>query len=373
MSSIQKRPNGKWRARYRDRVGREHARHFARKVDAQRWLDEATTGLVTGLYVTPEAGRITFKRWFDEWSARQVWEQGTRETAEQIAATVTFADLPLASIRTADVELWVKSMREPRKGRPDGLAPSTITTRFNYLAMCFRGAVRDKRIPVDPSAGVKLPRRRRADKAMTIPTPEQMGALIDAADPDFRAFILVCAFAGLRLGEAAGLQLADVDFLRRTLDVRRQVQGNTVASSRVCPPKYGAERTVYVPPALVEALAAHVEQYGVRGDERWVFSREAHVHHRQTAGHMWRRARDAAGLEGFTLHDARHFYASGLIAAGCDVVTVQRALGHTSPTITLSTYAHLWPDAEDRTRAAATDLMTAVTKPRADSLRTVEA
>jgi hypothetical protein len=44
------------------------------------------------------------------------------------------------------------------------------------------------------------------------------------------------------------------------------------------------------------------------------------------------------------MHDLRHFYASGLIAAGCDVVT-------------LNTYSHLWPTAEDRTRASAADLM----------------
>ena len=45
MASIAKRPNGKWRARYRDAAGREHARHFERKVDAQRWLDEVTASL----------------------------------------------------------------------------------------------------------------------------------------------------------------------------------------------------------------------------------------------------------------------------------------------------------------------------------------
>lgn len=61
------------------------------------------------------------------------------------------------------------------------------------------------------------------------------------------------------------------------------------------------------------------------------------------------------------LHDLRHFYASGLIAAGCDVVTVQRALGHSSATTTLNTYSHLWPTAEDRTRAAAADLMSQAT------------
>jgi integrase len=66
----------------------------------------------------------------------------------------------------------------------------------------------------------------------------------------------------------------------------------------------------------------------------------------------------------------RHFYASGLIASGCDVVTVQRALGHSSATVTLNVYSHLWPTAEDRTRAAAGDLMAAAFGAAADSLRT---
>jgi integrase len=59
----------------------------------------------------------------------------------------------------------------------------------------------------------------------------------------------------------------------------------------------------------------------------------------------------------------RHFYASGLIAAGCDVVRVQRALGHAKATTTLDTYSHLWPTAEDRTRQAATELWASAVSP----------
>ena len=88
---------------------------------------------------------------------------------------------------------------------------------------------------------------------------------------------------------------------------------------------------------------------------------------RNSAGHQWREVRKATGLGGYTLHDLRHFYASGLIASGCDVVTVQRALGHSSATITLGVYSHLWPTAEDRTRAAAGDLMAAALGAFADS------
>jgi integrase len=62
----------------------------------------------------------------------------------------------------------------------------------------------------------------------------------------------------------------------------------------------------------------------------------------------------------YKLHELRHYFASGLIAAGCDVVTVQRAMGHASATTTLSTYSHLWPTVEDKTRAAASGLAAAV-------------
>jgi integrase len=75
-----------------------------------------------------------------------------------------------------------------------------------------------------------------------------------------------------------------------------------------------------------------------------------------------------AGRAPVKLHDLRHYYASGLIAAGCDVVTVQRALGHASATVTLNTYAHLRPTAEARTRAAAASML-AETLSTADSVR----
>jgi hypothetical protein len=59
MASISKRSNGQWRARYRDKHGREHARHFARKIDAQSWLDGVTTAVQTGTYVDRPAPTST--------------------------------------------------------------------------------------------------------------------------------------------------------------------------------------------------------------------------------------------------------------------------------------------------------------------------
>ncbi|MEU8297640.1 site-specific integrase [Micromonospora sp. NPDC048909] len=383
MASIQKRPDGKYRARYRDETGREHAKHFTRRVDAQHWLDEQTAAIVTGQFVDPKAGRITFARYFDDWASRQVWASGTERAMRLAASTVPFADVQLRALRRSHVEQWVKAMQtaDRGKGKPRGLAPGTIKTRFNNVRSVLRAAVRDRFIPSDPSEGVTLPRTRRADAAMEIPTPAQVRALLDAAGPRFLAFVALAAFAGLRLGEAAAVQVGDVNFLGRSLRVQRQVQRGPGGTVEMTPPKYGSERTVFLATDLVEILSRHVAEHRPGSDlRRWLFEGEpGNPPHQNTVGYWWRKACRDAGVGGFTLHDLRHYFASGLIAQGCDVVTVQRALGHGSPTVTLKTYAHLWPTAEDRTRKAAAALMTETLGSRptavdpADYLRTREA
>jgi hypothetical protein len=102
--NIAKRPNGKWRARYRDEAGHERARHFDRKVDARRWLDEVSSTVLAGTYVDPAAGKITFKRFYNEWAPRQLWVPSTRANADLATGSVTFADLPMKSIRRSHVE-----------------------------------------------------------------------------------------------------------------------------------------------------------------------------------------------------------------------------------------------------------------------------
>lgn len=351
--NIARRPNGKWRARYRDESGLERTRHFDRKVDAQFWLDQVTTAVVTGTYADPKSGRITFAAFFGEWSARQVWAPGTVLAMSLAARSVPFGDKAMRQVRRSDVEVWIKSMDAA------GLAPGTIKTRYVNVRSVFRAAVRDRVIGTDPTDTVRLPRRRRADAAMSIPTPEDVGLLMAVADDEFRAFIALCAFSGLRLGEAAAVQLGDVDFVRSTLAVNRQVQRINGGAIDVRAPKYGSERVVHLADGLIDLLAQHVADFGTVGDEQSLFGEDDEPPHQNTVGYWWRKALQAAGLSGIKLHDLRHFYASGLIAAGCDVVTVQRSLGHAKATTTLNTYAHLWPTAEDRTRKAAQSIMDA--------------
>lgn len=356
--SIAKRPNGRWRARYRDDTGRERSRHFTRKVDAAAWLDEVTSTLQTGTYVNPRAGRVTFQQFYDGWAPRQLWLPSTRTNADLAVGSVEFGDLPMKAIRRSHIETWVKSMSAK-------WAPTTIKTRFVIVRSVFRAAVADRVIAADPTVGVALPRRRKAEAAMRIPTVEQVGRLLAHADSNrvstrhgFRAYVALCAFAGLRKGEAAGVQVGDIDFALRRLTVSRQLQrdGSTFVARL---PKYGSERVVHLPDDLVEMLRQHIETFLPEDppSDAWLFTVGDGPMYDNDIDWRWRATRTSAGLQHVRLHDLRHFYASGLIAAGCDVVTVQRALGHSSATTTLNTYSHLWPTAEDRTRAAAAHLV----------------
>ncbi len=280
-----------------------------------------------------------------------------------IRRTVTFADVPVAALRPSHLESWIKSMVAA------SYAPNTIATRVNGVRAALKAAVRDRVIAVDPSVGLRIPSRRRAEHAMLVPSPDDVRRVLEASVPSMRGYVGLCAFAGLRLGEASGLKLADVDFLGRKVHVRRQVQRRRGGPAELRPPKYGSERIVALPDRLLHMLGRHIERHVISA-EGWLFATASGVPlPPSTVNSWWQRTVAAAEAPGLHLHALQHFYASGLIAAGCDVVTVQRALGHRSPSTTLDIYSHLWPSAEDRTRDGAAGLTDLVLGAPADHSR----
>jgi integrase len=294
MASIQRRPDGRWRARYRDESGREHARHFDRKVDARRWLDEQAASIVTGQYVDPAAGRVTFRAFFDDWSQRQVWAPGTVTHMNLVARSVSFGDMPLKAIRGSHIESWVKQMHS------GSMAPLTIANRFTAVRTVFRAAVKDRRIPSDPTADVTRPPKRPSsrEQQIEVPTATEVASLLAVTEPRMQAYIGVCAFAGLRLGEASALRVDAMDFLRRTLRVERQVQYKPGFGAQVKEPKHGSRREVFIADELAAMLARHLEVHG--GDtEGWLFHNGAgRPLPPSTVDSWWQRTVKAAGHRG---------------------------------------------------------------------------
>ncbi len=154
---------------------------------------------------------------------------------------------------------------------------------------------------------------------------------------------IVAAGTGLRPGELFGLEAADVDFLRRTVRVDRQLNERR----QLAPLKTRASyRTVPLPEVVADELAQHLARAGRR--EGLIFAgHDGQPARLNTFTVAWRRAVVAAeATAGLCLHDLRHSYASALIAAGESVKPVQVRMGHASAMVTLDVYGHLWPDSD---------------------------
>jgi integrase len=202
-----------------------------------------------------------------------------------------------------------------------------------------------------PCVNVKLPEIVR-ERVVPLEL-DQVEALADAMPARYRTLVMVGAGTGLRQGEAFGLTADRIDFLRRTLTIDQQLV-TVKGAPKLGPPKTRASRReLPLPDVVLEPLSSHVATYQP-GASGLVFTNERiGPISRSAFSRVWRRAVDTSAVPaGTTFHDLRHHYASLLIRHGESVKVVQARLGHASAAETLDTYSHLWPDAEDRTRAA---------------------
>ena len=360
--NIAKRPDGRYRARYRDDAGKEHARHFDRKTDAQRWLDEVTADVLTGMYVDPRAGKITFGEYARKWQASRIHRRSTEkmvDVALRIHALPRFGDLPMASIRQSDIQRWVHELSTK-------LSPSTVRLTYTHTRAVFRAAEADRIIGRSPCQRIALP---TIEKPEIVPLATEVVLAIEQHMPDhLRALITLMAGTGMRPGEATGLTLDRIDFLRRTVRVDRQLLRTGFGPHAFGPPKTKAShRTIPLPQVVVDSLAAHVAEFGTGVDEMLFTAVDGSMLSRDYVARAFRRAAAKAdAAAGTHLHSLRHYYASLLIRHGESVKVVQARLGHSSATETLDTYSHMWPDSEDLTRAAVDEVLGAT----ADYLRT---
>jgi integrase len=341
MASVSKRPNGRWRARYRDNDGREYARHFVRKVDAQRWLDDQTSKLVAGPHVDPRLARTTVNEWCDLWL--QGYRANRPSTVRQaethlVRIRAAFGPTRLGSVRPSHVRTWTAKLAA------EGFSDSYVYALHARLAQIFADAVHDGLVPRSPCSRRTSPKSGK--QRPYVATTEQIWALHDAMPAHLRPAILLGAFVGLRLAETCGLRIGDIDFMRGIVHPAVQYPAD--------PLKTETSRTaVPIPQSLSMEFSAHVKVHP--GEGEWLLHNEwgDQLSPKTLQRHFTNARAKVEGLApGFRYHDLRHYLASLLIASGADVKVVQARLRHASAKTTLDTYSHLWPDSDDSTRAA---------------------
>jgi integrase len=224
----------------------------------------------------------------------------------------------------------------------EGLDPSTIRNRLMPLRVIYRRALSRGLVHSNPTLGIELPAvRGRRDRIASV--EEADAHLAALPDPD-RTVWALAFFAGLRLGEILALTWERIDLPAGALQVEAGWDARTAQT--VAPKSRAGHRSVPISTELRKHLVAYRLASGRSSGLLFPSERDASRPMRldsPTRRRARKRVWDTAGLAPIGLHEARHTYASLLIAAGVNVKAISEYLGHASIAITLDRYGHLLP------------------------------
>jgi integrase len=362
---IRRRGASSWEIKYDlprcPKTGRRQTRYataHGTKADARRKLRELLSAVDQGVHV--DRTRTSIAEFTRERIAS--WECSAR-TAEHYATVALLIErhiggIELQRLTTIDVENWHGELRAR------GLSRCTIGHAQRMLKRVYKDAMRHGLAVRNPAAEQPAPKVERTEIEI-VAADRIQPTLAKLEGTEWYAPVIVALYCGLRRSEQLALKWNSVDLDGAKLHVREALEETVQHGIRVKAPKSAAgRRTVSLPRIVVDALREHrkaqLERCLLLGLGRP--SDDALVFPDHNGGHIsprlfslrWLRTVRRLKLPAGSWHAWRHTHASQLIAAGVDVVTVSKRLGHSSPAVTLGIYSHLF-HRDDRPAAEAID------------------
>lgn len=369
---------GTWCADFRDQHGRRRIEKpkgaFESKTLARRAAQELLTRRLaevgTHTFV-PDRQRVRFDELAELWLASKVRARATTLSDYRIMVNCYllpyFTGRKVEALSRLDVERFrdamaagvpdvVRLAREAHErrlqeadpaARLKPLKPGARTTNkcMGVLVAMLRYALQRDLVTRNVAAGLdKLPTAAGEDRVIeqNVLTPDELRRVIESATDPHRVPIALAVYTGMRSAEVLGLQWGDIDWNRGTAEIRR-----TYRCGAFYQPKTASSRRTIELPADLVATLKRWRLACPKGEHDLVCPSKRGLPMQASAllNQGFRPALRRAGIRQVRFHDLRHSFASNLLHAGVDVVTVSKALGHANVHITLTTYTHAVPKA----------------------------
>jgi integrase len=387
-----------WVVDYADQNGKRHLKTFLKKKQADAFATTARIQIQHGVH-TADSESITVATAGKLWIATAEKNRLERTTVDQYQQHLDLHIAPyLGRVKLSQLsapmvrEFEDKLSHEPAPGTADRSPRSSAMVRkirgslgalladAQERGLVARNVVRELRATRRRGKERRAERRHKGKLkvGVDIPAPAEIKAIIEAADGRWRPFILTAIFTGLRASELRGLRWDDIHLKKRELHVTQRAD----RYQDIDVPKSAAgHRTVPLTPKLASALTEW-KLACPKGEAGLVFPNgNGKVEsHSNIINRAWKPLQLAAGVtvpavrDGkvvrnehgkpavkakYTgLHALRHFYASWCVNQEADgglelpAKVVQERLGHSSITVTLDTYGHLFPRGDDSAKLA---------------------
>jgi integrase len=346
----------RWKVRWRQ-GDRYRAQTFDRKSDAATFAAEIRRRQALGTLAIMDSGRATLDDYVrDTWAPAYMSSLAlkTQLHYEQLILKHVLPYLGPIELRqlTPDtIARWQADRLASGAGRV------SVRQAFTVLGSILQRAFEGGLLQSNPARVVRKSRLPRRQEVRPL-SPAEIEAMRAVSKPRDAALISVLGYAGLRPGEALGLQWRDIR--QQTILIERAMSLGEEKDTKTT-----AHRTV----RLLAPLAADLREWNLRSGRpdgrELIFPSANETVWTLAAYQSWRRrafdrAVAGAGLEHARPYDLRHSFASLLLHEGRSVIYVARQLGHDAR-LTLTTYGHVMDEFEDQPQL---DAVTAITAAR---------
>lgn len=338
FGSIRKLPSGNFQARYKiNDVEHRAPTTFPTKTMAKQWLILEQSRLIQGLPTTaqtkkPKADTRTCNQLAHQWLATLERRGASPDTIRAYKSkwnahlAEPFGSEPPASITRKQILTW-----DQEKGWA-----SEILRRNTLLVLSafFSWLVDNEIIDQTPVTRIKIGKRSREVKTKVVASPEQIALIRDGMPRSLAIAVDLAAWCTLRFGEVAGLERQDVDLAQGIIHVRRATHRGVGGVESVGSLKTPASiRTVAMPPAMLERMREHVEEFVQPHPSAPIVYRLGDPDTRLSNKHLhsyYDPAVAQAGLPGFRFHDLRHTALTMAARAGATLEELKARAGHSS-------------------------------------------
>jgi integrase len=327
---------GRYVATWRDPEGKPRKKAFRTQKEAAAHKKAQEVAKDQGTYAPDTT--VTLHGYYADWIAAADWRSSTRdgyERAWRLHIAPHFGPKArLSRIGRRDVRRFYAALKEA------GVGPGALEKAARVLSSLLSAAVEEELIRANPALGVRVPRppeQPTDEDDVRFLSDEQLATVLAVAAPRYRLLFELLAATGLRVGEALALQWRhlQLDGPRPHVKVRQQLE----RGGEFGPPKTKrGRREVALPFGLVRSLRAAAGE-----STALVFASYAGtpLDYYHVLARGLKPALEEAGVSEGGFHLFRHTFASRHIARGTNIVALQRAMGHSKPSVTLDVYSHL--------------------------------
>ncbi len=361
MGHLKKTPNGKWMARYRDENGRPRSRTFERKIDATQFLARTSADIQRGEWIDPASRKDTFDEWAERWwqttvPLRPTTRRGYWGNLERHVLPY-FTGRRIVTIDFTDVEEFIADRIS------FGLSPKYVRELVSVLSLIMQSAMHSNVRRDNPAAGHKIKVHKTKISQGDTLNMDQLLQLIENVDDHWKTSVWMLAFTGMRPAEMCGLRVKSVDFDRKIVHITETLLpvgkfADIPHDTRVSgPPKTQAgDRVIPLPEWLIEEITSMLSRRSEanaspihQDDYLFQTTKGNPVNRDKYRQKVIRPGLKAAELdESIPTYGLRHSHASLLIDLGANPLAVMQRMGHSSPSVTLGQYGHLFDGAQEQ-------------------------